>query len=198
MVLEEQGKRLVIDTGDFAKSLNDYQNVVGVVITHNHGDHFDKELVGKIVSANPQAMIFSVKEVTDQLSNSNKTTVNSGDAKVIGPFSLSFYGKRHEFVHNKTPDIQNLGVLVNEVLYYPGDSFSQPDQKVKVLAVPSGAPWMKVGEAMDFLSAIKPDLAFPTHNAVLSEAGNQFANNWLAQAGGAGFRQLEIGQSLEV
>ena len=39
-----------------------------------------------------------------------------------------------------------------------------------VLALPAGAPWMKLSEGVDFLRAVKPRLAFPIHEAVVAEA----------------------------
>lgn len=37
-----------------------------------------------------------------------------------------------------------------------------------VLALPTAAPWLKAGEAVDFLRAVAPRLAVPVHEAVLS------------------------------
>jgi hypothetical protein len=35
---------------------------------------------------------------------------------------------------------------------------------------------MKISEAFDFLTAIKPRLAFPTHDAIASQAGKDLAD----------------------
>ncbi|HEU5121957.1 MAG TPA: hypothetical protein VFT59_03855, partial [Candidatus Saccharimonadales bacterium] len=55
-----------------------------------------------------------------------------------------------------------------------------PGVPVDTLALPAGGPWMKEGEAMDFLATVKPRLAFPTHDALLSETGKSVSDNWLS------------------
>jgi len=199
IVVEMDGKRLVIDPGSFTKSLTDLQNIVGVVITHVHADHFEKDLVASILAANTDAPVISVKEVTDQLKDVATITIDAGDHKTIGPFSLEFFGGRHAYIHDKVPQNQNVGVLVNETLYYPGDSFSPPDKKaIKVAAVPVSGPWLKFGEAMDFIRAIKPERVFPAHDGFLSEGGQYFTDRWLGDAEGIEYYPLKPGESLSI
>ena len=66
----------------------------------------------------------------------------------------------------------------------PGDSFDLPTplEHPKVLFVPSAAPWCKASEGMEYIKKAKPEIAIPCHNAVLSDLGNDFNNNWLARA----------------
>ena len=37
-----------------------------------------------------------------------------------------------------------------------------------MLLLPTGAPWLKVSEAVDYLRAVAPPLAVPIHEAVLA------------------------------
>ncbi len=92
--------------------------------------------------------------------------VSAGDARTAGPFALAFSGGRHAEIHRSIPVIDNLGVLVNGLLYYPGDSFTVPSGPVDVLAVPASAPWLKIGEVMDYVDAVKPRRAFATHASI--------------------------------
>ena len=39
---------------------------------------------------------------------------------------------------------------------------------MEVLGLPTAAPWLKLSEAVDLLRAVRPRLAFPVHDAVLS------------------------------
>lgn len=73
----------------------------------------------------------------------------------------------------------NIGILINDLLYYPGDSFVLPGRPVDTLALPVAAPWLKISEAMDFLTQIRPRLAFPTHDAVLSQIGKELVDGRL-------------------
>jgi hypothetical protein len=69
--------------------------------------------------------------------------------------------------------------MINDAVYYPGDSFTKPDKPIQVLALPVGAPWLKASEMLDFLMAVKPTVAFPTHDAVLSEIGKSMPDRYV-------------------
>jgi L-ascorbate metabolism protein UlaG (beta-lactamase superfamily) len=200
LILEEQGQRLIIDPGEFTPDLGDYNNTVGVVITHVHADHFDPNNISKILATNPDIQIWSTAQVAEQLNTPTVTAVSGGSTASIGPFHLRFFGGQHATIHPDYPADQNVGVAVGN-FYYPGDSFSMPkDTSVKTLAVPASAPWLKIAEAMDFIRNVKPTQCFPTHDALLSDVGHATVNNWLGrmcETEGVGFTYLQPGQSLE-
>jgi len=84
-----------------------------------------------------------------------------GDHYEVEGFELDFSGDLHQEIHRSIPLVQNTGVTVNRTLYYPGDSYTIPEDKVKVLACPASAPWLKVSDVMDFIAAVKPETLFP-------------------------------------
>lgn len=91
--------------------------------------------------------------------------------------------------------------MINDRLYYPGDSFAVPDAKVPVLAAPIGAPCLKLGEAMDFVLAVAPERAFPTHDMTLSvSARSMHASRlaWAAEQNGGELVDLAPGDELDV
>lgn len=202
LVVEEGGKKLVIDPGTFTTSLTDVSNVVGIVITHVHQDHFDKSLVEKILAASPEAKVYTVKPVADELAGKQVVIVKAGQSETVGPFELSFYGGDHALIHSSIPKAENVGVLVNKTLYYPGDSFTQPDGAVvSVLALPVTAPWLKIGESMDFLLAIKPKTVFPTHDGLHNDISEKMSNNLigtLAKSQNITYAHLKSGDQLSV
>jgi len=201
LILEEAGKTLVLDPGFYTRPMNGYQNVVAVVITHNHDDHVHEDQIAKIVKDNPDVVILGTKEVTDRLSSFGAKAVAHGDFHQLGPFTAEFFGDLHIEIHRSIPLIQNCGVMINDVLYYPGDSYTQPDRTVKYLACPSSAPWLKIGDVMDFVAAVKPEHSFPTHNIHLSEQGHQMNNSRIKQVTeehGGSFSYLLPGESLEL
>ncbi len=202
LVLEEQGKQLVIDPGELSNSFVVPENPVALVITHIHGDHFDKTKIKAIVSKNPAIKIFTIEDVAKELFDlENITTVSDKQEEDAYPFSLIFYGTNHAIVHENAPRFKNTGVLVNNLFYYPGDSFTLPETPVQVLAVPTSGPWLKASESIDFMLNIKPKLAFATHDALLSENGAMFTNNWLtsfATQNSIEFQSIKLGQSFEV
>ena len=120
----------------------------------------------------------------------------------IGPWTLRFFGGNHAVIHPTIPIVENVGVLVNDRLYYPGDSFYVPvGVAVDTLAAPAGAPWLKIGEAMDFVGQIAPRRAFGTHDGVLSAAGRGIAHDRLkamTEAKGGEYFALAPGDVVDV
>jgi L-ascorbate metabolism protein UlaG (beta-lactamase superfamily) len=176
VTLENDGQMIVIDPGNLSTDFISPHNVVGVVITHAHADHFDPELVASIIDANPDATIVSHEAVTSQIEAFTTHPAQAGDTLKIGAFDLAFFGGTHATIHRSIPIIPNLSIMVNDLFYYPGDSFTLPGKPVDTLAIPAGAPWLKIGDAMDFLGETKPRFAFPTHDVVLSDAGKGMAD----------------------
>jgi L-ascorbate metabolism protein UlaG (beta-lactamase superfamily) len=176
LVFEHEGKTLILDPGFYTRPMDGYRNVVGIVITHNHDDHVHQDQIDRILKDNPDAVILGTQEVVDRLAPRTATPVYHGDFYVLGPFTAEFFGAMHIEIHRSIPLIQNCGVMINDTLYYPGDSYTTPDRNVKVLACPSSAPWLKIGDVMDFVDQVKPASCFPTHNIHLSEPGHQLNN----------------------
>ena len=201
IVIEENNRTIVVDPGSLA-ILPILKNVDAIVITHIHGDHLDKTHLQKIINTNPSVVIISHAEVIDQLEDIScqKEVIDRGSHCTVGRFSLDFYGHYHAVISKLSP-CHNVGVMVNEIFYYPGDSFTVPDKSVLTLAVPASAPWMKTGEAMDFISLLKPQKVFPTHNGLLSDFGAEVNYNWLKQAAdtaGAEWLVLQTGESIDI
>jgi L-ascorbate metabolism protein UlaG (beta-lactamase superfamily) len=193
-------ENLVIDPGTFL-SHPDVPQVVAIVITHEHGDHWTADQLGRILEKNPDAKIFGPQGVADAAADFEVEVVAAGDVVEAGPFKLEFFGGTHAVIHESIPMIDNVGVLVNDELYYAGDSYTVPDAEVGTLAAPIGAPWLKIGEAMDYVLAVKPKRAFYVHDMTLSVAGKQMAAArlaWATEQGGGTFTELQPGETLDV
>ncbi len=200
--IESAGSTLVIDPGSMTTALVGLKNVVAVVITHQHADHWTPEQLYRILDGNSDVVVFGPPDVAVAASGFDITVVNDKDTVTAGPFTLRFFGGKHAVIHPSIPVVDNVGVLVNDQFYYAGDSFTIPDGvEVDTLAVPAGAPWMKVSEAMDYVLALKPRRAFPTHEMVLSVAGKGLSNQRLkdmTEVNGGEYFPLEPNQSLDI
>ncbi len=178
-VVEQENQSLIVDPGGFTTNLIVPDNVAGIVVTHEHADHMDRDRLREIVDRNPDAVIVAHSDITAQLDGFKTQAVVPNEGIRLGGFELEFFGGDHAVIFEDQPVIANLGVLINHKLYYPGDSFTVPDQSVEILALPVAAPWLKISEVAEFLTAVKPRLAFPTHDAILSDAGKSLPDRML-------------------
>ncbi|WP_298038006.1 MBL fold metallo-hydrolase [uncultured Microbacterium sp.] len=200
--IDQAGESLLIDPGSFTGPLEDLSNVVGLVITHEHADHWTPEHFDRILRQVPGLPIYAPAGVAAAASGYDITVVHPGDTVTVGAFTLRFFGGDHAVIHESLPLVQNVGVLVNEQLYYPGDSYAVPEGvSVDTLAAPLGAPWLKIGDAMDFVLAVQPKRAFGTHDMTLSTIGRNMHRQrlqWATEQNGGEFFELDPGDTLDI
>jgi len=198
--VEKDGKTIVVDPGAFTTDFSVPEQVVAVIITHEHGDHLDTDQLSEIVAKNPDTVILAPQDVTAKLSTFETRTVHGGDSFALSGFDLDFYGDDHAVIHPDMHKAQNVGVLIEDRLYFPGDSFAVPDKSVDTLALPVSAPWMKVSEAIEFMKTIGARLTFPTHDALLSSIGKDVTDRMIgsfAETAGTEYRRID-GETIEI
>ncbi|WP_438352713.1 MBL fold metallo-hydrolase [Microbacterium sp. CJ88] len=200
--IDDSGRTLLIDPGSFTTPLDDLSDVVAVVITHEHPDHWTAGHLDRILEMAPGTPIYGPQGVADAAAGYDVIVVSPGDTVTLDSFTLRFFGGVHAVIHESIPVVDNVGVLVNDELYYPGDSYAVPKGvKVGLLAAPIGAPWLKIGEAMDFVLAVKPDRAFGTHDMTLSVIGRDMGRarlKWATEQNGGSFLALDPGDSTDL
>lgn len=198
--VEKDGKSIIVDPGSFTTDLSIAKNVVAVIITHAHGDHFNEEQLAEIIAKNPNALIIGPQEVTSKLGSYEARTAHAGDSFTVEGFDLDFYGGKHAVIHSSIPLMQNVGVLIDDRIYYPGDSFAMPEKSVDTLALPVAAPWLKIGDSIEFMKSVGARFTFPTHDAILSIAGKQVADTVVssfAEVADTEYRRID-GETIEL
>jgi len=59
LIIEDSGKTLVVESGSFTTALVGLNNVVAIVIHHEHADHWTDDQLNRILERNPDARIFA-------------------------------------------------------------------------------------------------------------------------------------------
>ena len=203
LTVRHDGAALVIDPGGFTAPFPPPPDLVAIVITHEHPDHWTAEHLRRLRGAD--IPIFAPEGVAEAVRAEGTefeiTVVTPGETQRVGPFELRFFGGKHAVIHESIPVVDNVGVLVNESLYYGGDSYAVPEGvSVDVLAAPVGAPWLKISEAMDYVLAVAAARVFSTHDMTLSPAGLNLGRarlTWAAEQGGGTFVALDPGDSID-
>ncbi|GAA2070122.1 MBL fold metallo-hydrolase [Streptomyces albiaxialis] len=186
--LEHEGRVLVVDPGVWSEPAA-LTGADAVLVTHEHADHIDaRRLAGLGVPVHAPAGADIPPWV-------GATGVSCGAEFTAGGFRVRAVGGRHAPVHEGMPDCANLGYLVDEAVYHPGDALHVPDRPVETLLVPVQGSWMKTAEAIAFVRAVAPQRSFGIHDAQVNERGLASVHGWLAQET-RGYRYLRPGESL--
>ena len=169
VLVEDAGTRILIDPGVFTPGFEDITGLDAVLITHQHADHVDVDRLSALLSRNPGAALYSDEGTASVLADHGLTAevVRDGDQLPLDVL-VTVVGTNHAIIHPDIPVIPNVGYLVAGRFFHPGDSFTVPDEPVDVLGLPTGAPWLKLSEAVDFLRTVAPRVAVPIHEAVLA------------------------------
>jgi L-ascorbate metabolism protein UlaG (beta-lactamase superfamily) len=200
--LENDGGTLVIDPG----GLSEPDAAVGagaILLTHEHADHVFRPHLEAAIAANPDLEIWTNPAVAEQLVDLGVPVhaVTHGDTFTAAGFDVHVYGEKHAVIHRDLPVIANVGFHVGGAVFYPGDAFTVPEESVDTLLAPTGAPWLKMSEAIDYFIEVKPRLALSTHDGVWSPGALGLVDNLLGVFGKsleAGARRLTPGDSIEI
>ncbi|OQQ19550.1 MBL fold metallo-hydrolase [Streptomyces sp. M41(2017)] len=185
--LEHAGRVLVIDPGTWSEPAA-LTGADAVLVTHEHADHIDVLRLaglGVPVYAPVEANIPRVEVIG----------VSSGMGFTAAGFRVRAVGGRHATVYAGRPDCANLGYIIDEAVYHPGDSLHVPDEPIETLLVPVHGSWMKTAEAIDFVKAVEPGRAFGLHDAQINDRGLSGVNGWLAQETNGCYRYPRPGES---
>lgn len=209
MILETGRHRLVIDPGGFTTPITDAANADGVVITHQHADHWTPEQLARIAAQSPDVEVFTTAATAAEIADAeieglgDVHIVTPGDSVQTGNFALEFFGGDHAEIHTSIPRIDNIGVVVNGVFGYPGDSYALPShpEALTTLAVAANAPWMRLADSMDYVAMVRPKTVIGVHEMLLSQRGKELAAARLEEAAertGGTLAQLAPFDSIEI
>src|SRR5690349_14353907 len=121
--LDGDGQSLVIDPGVFSEA-EACDGAAAILVTHEHSDHVNLELLPAVVERNPAVRIYAGAAVTGQLSALGEAvvTVSVGDVFTAAGHTVRAVGGQHAEVYDGLPGIPNLGYIVDGELYHPGDA----------------------------------------------------------------------------
>lgn len=170
-VVEKNGTSVVVDPGNLTHDFIMPKHVSAVFVTHSHADHVDNQLVITILRQHPKAALLAHESILIDFNNEHTQAVSIGEIVDAGGISLQFVGGTHEPIDITITAPINIGVIIENHLYYPGDSYFAPQQPIAELLVPISAPWLTIARSLDLIRTLKPSYAFPTHDAILSAEG---------------------------
>jgi L-ascorbate metabolism protein UlaG (beta-lactamase superfamily) len=146
-----------------------------IIITHSHSDHFDIDLIKKLVAKFPGVHITAPDDVVEQL---NTESIAATSAASEG---IDLFESPHEYGAPLIPKPPlEIGVHYLDMLSHPGDSHSFTETK-QVLALPVQAPWGSTLNAVRLATELKPKVIIPVHDWHWRDEARQQAYDRLEQ-----------------
>jgi L-ascorbate metabolism protein UlaG (beta-lactamase superfamily) len=199
--IEHDGVALVLDPGVFSEP-EALDGAGGVLITHEHPDHVHADLL-----RGSDAPIWTIEAVARLLREQapevaeRVTVVRPGDRLEVSGLPVEVVGEKHAVIHPDYDRFDNSGYLLEAAgssVYHPGDALTAPGRPVDVLLAPVSAPWLKVGEAVDFVREVAAPTSLGIHDRVYSDVGLDMVSTHMANLlpDGQAFERREPGQDL--
>ena len=203
VAFEKEGASFVIDPGSFSPNAADIiSGASAVLLTHEHFDHVNEAAINAALAADPGLRLYAPGSLADAFSAhaSRVTRVTAGDEFDIDGFTVAVHGATHAVIHPDIPVVPNVGYLVDGSIYHPGDAYFVPDANVSTLLLPTSGPWMKLGEAADYVRAVRPDMVVQIHDILLSEIGQNITASILGESGltGLPITMIPVSESITI
>jgi L-ascorbate metabolism protein UlaG (beta-lactamase superfamily) len=169
--VDDDDRTLVLDPGAFSDLDAALDGADAVLITHEHRDHVDVDRIRAAATSDPRLRIWAPRPVADQLADIGEQVVpiGAGESFDAAGFAVRTFGGQHALIHPLIPIVANVGYLIDDAVFHPGDSFTVPPAAVQTLLLPAVAPWSKVAEVIDYTIAVRAPRAYPIHDAIVAD-----------------------------
>ena len=201
--VDDADRTLVIDPGAFSEVDEALDGADGVLITHEHLDHVQVDKVRAALQRNSRLRLWAPNSVTMMFEGFDEqvTAVGPGESFDAAGFPVRTYGGQHALIHPAIPMVANLGYLVADTVFHPGDSFTVPHATVPVLLLPTSAPWSKAAEVIDYAISVRAPRVYQVHDSMVTDTYATIVEGHLqriAAPHGVGFRHLAPRETVDV
>ncbi len=203
VVAKKDGTSIVIDPGSFSPAAAEIIAGADVILlTHEHFDHVNEAAINAALADRPDLRVYAPGALSGMFAAhpGQFTAVAAGDELELGSFAVTVHGAEHAVIHPSIPGCANVGFLLDGTVYHPGDAYYVPEIPVTTLLLATSGPWMKIGEAIDYVRAVQPQQVVAIHDILLSDIGHQLAGMLLGEQGPTGLplTVIPVGQSLSI
>jgi L-ascorbate metabolism protein UlaG (beta-lactamase superfamily) len=177
LLLEYDGAKMLIDPGVFSSDFDSVEGLDAVLVTHQHPDHVDLDRLPALMAASPGARLLVEPGTVDVLASAGVTAepFAAGGEVTVGGVTVEGVGGQHAVIYREIPRVGNTGLVVRAegapTVFHPGDMIDTVPEGIDLLALPLTAPWAAMKETIDFLRAVRPSVAVPIHDAIVSPPG---------------------------
>ncbi|MDF9716754.1 MBL fold metallo-hydrolase [Nocardioides sp. ChNu-153] len=172
--ISEGGSSVVVDPGAFTER-EAVEGATAVLVTHEHADHLDVEHLRATdapiwtIGAVARAIASQAPDVAERV-----VVVAPGEAFDASGVAVRAVGEKHAVIHPDYDRFDNSGYLLEvggRRVFHPGDALTGPGEPVDVLLAPVSAPWLRIGDAVDFAREVGAPTSLAIHDRVYSDLG---------------------------
>jgi hypothetical protein len=144
-----------------------------LLYTHEHLDHYNAAKLSAAAAARPGLRVYTNKSLAAQIKQSGVApgarihAVGDGDHFEVGGIPVSVHGEWHALIHKDIPRVRNVGFIVGDGFFHPGDALTDPGTHVKLLACPLLGLYTKDGTTVDWIRQLVPAQVAPVHDSGL-------------------------------
>jgi L-ascorbate metabolism protein UlaG (beta-lactamase superfamily) len=165
LIVEKDGKRLLIDPGVFvanAFSADQLGPVDAILITHEHPDHANPELIMAVVK-DADIPVIANQGTKNLLGDLVTQVVDDGEEFDLCGFAV----RTHELPHMLMPDgskgPQNTGYIIDGAFFHPGDGLEVRDVTVGATGVAVSGPDVSAKDVVSFVASVHAKTVIPLH-----------------------------------
>lgn len=194
LYIELDGKAVLFDPGVFSPvPVETITKLDYICITHEHPDHFDKEVMAQLHAKFPDVRVIAPKAMDAELHSLGMSKPDTVPAEV------QLFNSRHEQIAPFGGEVpEQIGIHYGALLSHPGDSHTFSETKA-ILALPIVGPWGATRRAVELALELNPRIVIPIHDWFLSEQATIWYYDRLVQVlgeHGIRFVPLKAGESI--
>jgi L-ascorbate metabolism protein UlaG (beta-lactamase superfamily) len=198
LLVETPDRVALFDPGTYSEqafSVDKLEKLDDIFITHEHPDHFSRDLVKRLAGKFPNARITSTLPVVQELEKAGIAASGRPPAGTV------FFESPHESMAPLVPEPpEEIGIHYMDTLTHPGDCHNFKETKA-VMALPVTAPWGSSARAVNLVMELRPKYVLPIHDWHWSdEARKLMYGRFEKYFGGQGitFYQLATGMPVDI
>lgn len=168
LLLEKGSRRLLIDPGSFVSQKYkpaDLLPIEGILITHEHPDHADPNLIKQLVGDNDIPVIGN-QSTKDLLGDVVTNLIVDEEELEVAGFRVMAHELPHMPLLDGSAGPQNTGYVIDGVFFHPGDGKDLANLTVNSAAIPIAGPDMSFRDSTNFALQLGCKKVIPIHNDV--------------------------------